>query len=99
MKPVRLTRTSKRDLREATRWYAERNAEIAQRFVDEVARTPELIERFPSTGGPVPGVGDRNIRRLPVHNFPYQVVFIALNDRLAVLAIAHDRRKPAYWKR
>ena len=99
MKPVRLRKVAKQDLREATAWYAERNAEVAQRFTDEIARTLELIERFSSTGALVPGVADRDVRRLPVHNFPYHVVFITLSDRVAVLAIAHDRRRPGYWQR
>lgn len=99
MKSVKLRKIAKRDLREATSWYAERDADVARRFTDEVGRTLELIERFPLTGAPVPGVEDRNVRRLPVHNFPYHVVFIALSDRVSVLAIAHDRRKPGYWKR
>jgi len=98
VKPVKLRKIAKRDLREATLWYAERNADIAQRFADEVARTIELIERFPLTGAPVPGVEDPDIRRLPVHNFPFHVVFITFVNRVAVLAIAHDRRKPGYWK-
>jgi plasmid stabilization system protein ParE len=99
VKPVRLRKIAKRDLREATAWYAERNADVAQRFTEEVSRTLELIERFPSTGAPVPGVPDREVRRLPVHNFPYHVVFISLSARIAVLAIAHDKRKPGYWQR
>ena len=98
MKPVLLRQVAKRDFREATAWYAERNSEIAERFVEEVARTLELIERFPMTGAPVPGVDDKDIRRLPVHNFPYHVVFLRLPDRIAVLAVAHDRRRPGYWR-
>jgi plasmid stabilization system protein ParE len=94
---VRLRKIAKRDLREATAWYAERNVDVSRRFTNEVAATLELIERFPSTGAAVPGVHDPAVRRLPVHNFPYHVVFIAFPDRIAVLAIAHDRRKPAYW--
>ena len=99
MKLVRLRQIAKRDLRDAVAWYAERNRDVAQRFADEVSRTLELIERFPATGGPVPGVPDHQVRRLPVHNFPYHVVFVELSDRIAVLAIAHDRRRPAYWQR
>jgi hypothetical protein len=34
----------------------------------------------------------------PVHNFPYHVVFLQLRDRISVLAIAHDRRRPGYWR-
>ncbi len=94
---MRLRKVAKRDFREATAWYAERSIEVADRFVAEVTRTLELIEAFPLTGGAVPGVADAEIRRLPVHNFPYHVVFLRLPDRIAVLAIAHDRRKPGYW--
>jgi toxin ParE1/3/4 len=99
VKPVRLRQIAKRDLRDAVAWYAERNRDVGQRFADEVSRTLELIERFSATGGPVPGVSDREVRRLPVHNFPYHVVFVELRDRIAVLAVAHDRRRPAYWAR
>jgi plasmid stabilization system protein ParE len=99
VKPVALRQVAKRDLRAATAWYTERDADVAQRFTDEVARTLELIERFPATGAPVPGVSDNQVRRLPVHNFPYHIVFITLPDRVSVLAIAHDRRKPGYWTR
>ena len=89
MKPVRLRAAAKRDFREATAWYEERSGEIADRFVAEVTRTLELIEQFPMTGGLVPGVSDSDIRRMPVQNFPYHVVFLRLSDRIAVLAIAH----------
>ncbi len=98
MKPVRLRKSAKRDFREATAYYAERNREVAERFVEEVTRTLELIEKFPMTGSPVPAVADTEIRRLPVHNFPYHVVFLRLTDRTAILAIAHDRRRPTYWR-
>jgi len=36
-------------------------------------------------------------RRLPVNDFPYHVVFEEFPDRIEVLAIAHDRRRPGYW--
>ena len=99
MKAVRLRRAARRDLREAARWYLERDPEVARRFLDEVYRTIALLERFPATGGPVFGVKDPNIRQLPVESFPYQVVFKRFDDRTSVLAIAHERRKPGYWNR
>lgn len=98
MKQLRLRSVAKSELRDATAWYAERSNEVAERFIAEEARTFALIEKFPMTGGAVPGVPDADIRRLPVHNFPYHVVFLRLPDRVTVLAIAHDRRKPGYWR-
>jgi plasmid stabilization system protein ParE len=95
--PVRLRRIAKRDLREAVEWYRERNADVARRFIDEVYRALALLESFPGTGGPVFGVDDPDIRQLPVHNFPFHVVFKRFAARIAILAIAHDRRRPGYW--
>ena len=94
---VRLRRIAKRDFRDAFNWYRGRNEAVSARFANEVTRTLEHLERFPGTGGFVPGVRDPDIRRLPVHNFPYHVVFMRIGERISVLAIAHDRRKPGYW--
>jgi plasmid stabilization system protein ParE len=99
VKPVRLRRVAKRDLREAAAWYRERDPDVARRFLEEAFRTIALVERFPLTGGPVFGVDDPGIRQLPINNFPYHVVFKRLKERTIVLAIAHARRKPGYWIR
>ncbi|HEY0156886.1 MAG TPA: type II toxin-antitoxin system RelE/ParE family toxin [Thermoanaerobaculia bacterium] len=97
MRQVRLRERARRELREATAWYRERSADVAERFAAEVRQTLRHLEQFPDTGAFVPGVSDKDVRRLPVHNFPYHVVFIRLADHVAVLAIAHDRRRPGYW--
>lgn len=97
MKRVHLRGTAKRDLREATNWYRERDPGLADRFLDEVYKTLAMLERFPNTGGSVFGIADPATRQLPVDNFPYYVVFKRFADRLSIVAIAHDRKKPGYW--
>ena len=97
MKAVRLRERARRELREATDWYRERSSEVADRFAAEVRQALLHLEQFPESGAYVPGVPARDVRRLPVHNFPYQIVFIRLEDHISVLAIAHDRRRPGYW--
>ena len=57
----------------------------------------ELIETFPATGSHIPLVTGK-ARRLPLAGFPYHVVFEELPDRVEVLAIAHDRKRPGYWR-
>jgi plasmid stabilization system protein ParE len=99
VRPVRLRRAAKRELKEAAEWYRERDTEVASRFLREVFRSIALLERFPLIGAPVFGVDDSNIRQLPVSNFPYHVVFKRHEERIVILAIAHDRRKPGYWRR
>ena len=97
MNRIHLRRIAKQDLREATAWYRDKDPELATRFLDEVFRTLALLETFPNTGGPVFGVNDPDTRQLPVDAFPYQVVFRRLKHRIAVLAVAHERKRPGYW--
>lgn len=97
MKPLKIVEPAEAEYRETTTWYRDRDARVAERFVAEARRTLELIETFPQIGGRVPGVDDRDIRRMPIHTFPYHVVFVDLADRLEVVAFAHNRRRPAYF--
>lgn len=40
----------------------------------------------------------RGARRLTVSGFPYDIVYRASNATLEVLAVAHHRRRPGYWR-
>lgn len=84
-------------MRDAIAWYRSRDPELANRFLNEVYKALAMLERFPDIGGPVFGINDPATRQLPVDTFPYQIVFRKFANRLAVLAIAHERRRPGYW--
>jgi hypothetical protein len=38
------------------------------------------------------------IRRRGVRSFPYGVIYVVKNDELVVVAYAHERRRPGYWR-
>ena len=97
MKPVRIVQPAELEFSEATRWYRDRDPRVADRFTAETRRTLQLIEEFPQIGSRVPDVDDRDVRRMPIHTFPYHVVFVDLPEHLEVVAFAHNRRRPAYF--
>jgi len=98
LKPATILAVAETELRDATAWYRDRDARVADRFAAEARTTLELIERFPQIGGRVPGVeADASVRQMPIRTFPYHVIFLRLPDRLEVVAFAHNRRKPAYF--
>lgn len=37
-------------------------------------------------------------RRYLLKRFPYLVVFRQIDDKIQVVAVAHGRRKPGYWR-
>lgn len=39
------------------------------------------------------------LRRVVMTRFPYDVVYLAFEREIVVIAIAHQRRKPGFWRR
>jgi|SRR5580704_9383978 toxin ParE1/3/4 len=78
----------------AARWYMERSPRAARRFVDELNlvldRILEAPNRWPrSTNG---------TRKLNLPCFPFAVIYRETEDHVRILAVAHGRRRPGYWK-
>lgn len=40
-----------------------------------------------------------NIRKASLRQFPLSLIFRVEQQRIQILALAHDRRRPAYWHR
>jgi plasmid stabilization system protein ParE len=95
--PLRVSEEADAEMAEAARWYERNRAGLGLEFLTAVDAAAARIEQNPRIGSPTPGVDDKDIRRVFVRRFPYHVVYIELPDRLQVLAVAHDRRRPAYW--
>lgn len=97
MKSLRIVKLAEAEFREAAEWYRERDPRVAERFVSETRNTLLLIEEFPGIGTRVPGINDPDVRQMPVHTFPYSVVFVNLPDGHEVVAFAHTRQRPGYF--
>jgi plasmid stabilization system protein ParE len=83
------------DFDEAEEWYAKRSTDAAHRFsvaVDDalvsIARFPERWPRYL-----------HQTRRYLLEEFPYSVVYIDRPNEVLILAVAHHKRRPGYWRR
>ena len=76
------------------RWYAAQSERAAERFVQELRRAREAItaspERWPIT--------ESEIRRIPLRRFPYSIFYRAVPGLVQIVAVAHGRRRPGYWR-
>jgi toxin ParE1/3/4 len=97
LKPLKIAAPAEAEFREAVGWYQERDLRVADRFIGETRNILRLIEDYPQIGGRVPEVEDPQVRRMPIHTFPYHVVFATFADRIEVIAFAHNRRQPRYF--
>ena len=85
------------ELRAAANWYSEQEPGLGEEFLAEIGRTLDSIVQAPERcplWRPT-----RPYRRAIVHRFPYFVFYVYAQDKVRVLAVAHQRRKPGYWLR
>jgi plasmid stabilization system protein ParE len=78
----------------AARWYRERSAKAATAFQREVQAALDRIEQSPETWPR----HHHGTHRVLLHRFPYEVVYRVLPELILVVAIAHCRRRPGYWR-
>jgi plasmid stabilization system protein ParE len=99
MKRVRFDAEAKEDLREASRWYEAQRTLLGQRMLRAVGAAVARIREAPASFLEIGRVrGSHPIRRVLVDGFPYAVVFVELADEIRVVAVAHGRRRPGYWR-
>ncbi len=98
-RPATLHADAAAELQAATDWYDERRAGLGLQLLAAVDRAVQQARSWPHSGSLVPEVpSDLAVRRLPVARFPYHLVYLTREEVIHVLAVAHDHRKPGFWK-
>ena len=78
----------------AERWYRERNETASGQFQRELDRAIGRISEQPEAGSPYLS----NTRRVLLRRFPFVVVYRVRGDNVQIVAVAHARRRPGYWR-
>lgn len=91
---VHLLGVAQAELDEAIAWYANQAPGLGDAFLIETLKTIQLIELFPKAWHPL----TKKIRRCRLRRFPYSVIYTQDDSDILILAIAHQHRKPGYWR-
>jgi plasmid stabilization system protein ParE len=91
---VRLLESAQAELDDAIAWYAEQAPGLGDAFLIETLKTLKLIEQYPKAWHPL----TQQVRRCRLRRFPYSVIYAQEGSDLLVLAVAHQHRKPGYWR-
>lgn len=82
----------------AIRYYEERAA-AGEDFANAARRARKDVAESPEAWPPVPYWNDMPlIRSRGVGHFPYRVVYYVRGDEVALIAYAHEKRRPGYWR-
>jgi plasmid stabilization system protein ParE len=78
----------------AAEWYRRRNDAAGAAFLAELDQAIDSVadapDRWPSYL--------HGTRRFLLRRFPFLVVYRPVADGIEVVAVAHGRRRPGYWK-
>ena len=92
---VSLTREAELELIDGARYYTrEADAQLGGAFVSEFERCVELLRQYPEFGAMWRG----STRRLPLRRFPFNLIYVVQSSELRIIAIAHQSRRPGYWR-
>jgi plasmid stabilization system protein ParE len=75
--------------------YQAADPRVAERFRTAIRGAARLIaegpQRYPQYS--------RRTRFIKLHKFPYLLVYETFDDKIHIVAVAHGRRRPHYWRR
>ncbi|HXJ96292.1 MAG TPA: type II toxin-antitoxin system RelE/ParE family toxin [Terriglobia bacterium] len=85
---------AERELNDAVDFYEGARSGLGSDFVDDVEHALGQIDQFPESGYLLNG----SVRRLLLRRFPYALMYSVRPGEIRILAIAHLKRRPFYWR-
>jgi len=82
------------EMRESVEFYEARLDGLGFRFLSALEQTTERISADPEAGAPLA----RGFRKRIVPGFPYNIIYQVWEDYIYLVAVAHHRRRPGYWR-
>ena len=93
-RPIRFHPAAKRELNEAADFYDSEDLGLGGAFLDASERAFEQIQAFPESSP----ISLAPVRTKVLSAFPFSVIYWVTDDVIIVLAAAHHRCQPGYWR-
>lgn len=88
------------ELLAAAQWYDDQRLGLGHGLLEAVDTALGNILKWPLAAAPLSRPHrDPIVRSASVPDFPYRIIYFVTRDELVLIAYAHERRKPGYWKR
>ena len=84
-----------RELKAAFVWYFHRNPIVAKSFQAESEHAVEMISEDPNRWPMLTS----SERKYVFPRFPFNLIYRVSSDTVEVIAVAHQKRRPGYWRK
>jgi plasmid stabilization system protein ParE len=82
------------EVNEAADFYDLEDPGLGNVFLDEVERAIEAIAQYPEAAPLIRG----GVRKKSLLKFPYSLLYSVRPHEIRLLAVAHQKRRPFYWR-
>ena len=82
------------EMTEAAIFYEGRAKGLGMEFLDDLQRAIDQILDNPESGQIIL----ENFRRSILSRFPFSLIYTIETESILIIAVAHQRRRPYYWK-
>jgi plasmid stabilization system protein ParE len=86
--------SAREELNEAAAFYEASVPGLGEAFLDDVERAIETVRESPGIGASM----GRGFRKSILRRFPFTIVYAHRDEEIVIVAIAHQRRRPGYWR-
>jgi plasmid stabilization system protein ParE len=93
-KPVEFHPEAADEVEASAKWYRKQSPKAAVGFIRELEHAIDMIAEAPQRWPAF----SHGTRKYLLQRFPFLVVYRELRTTIQVLAVAHGRRRPGYWR-
>jgi plasmid stabilization system protein ParE len=94
-KHVKFLPDAEEEMYEAAKYYQSQTSGLGVDYLSEIERAIASIAQSPMTWPKLEG----ELRRRLVRRFPFSILYYIESEEIVIVAVAHLRRKPGYWKK
>ena len=87
------------ELLAAIAWHDAQAEGTGRELARAVAKKLDQVDRFPGSAPPYPRTPKKfDVRKVGVTGWSYSLAIATVGGNRLVIAVAHDKRKPGYWR-
>ena len=94
MKPIVILPDAEQEMLVAAQYYQSQSPGLGNDYLTEVERAVHSIATSPQTWPILEG----DLRRRLIRRFPCGILYRIDPDEIVIIAVAHLRKNPGYWK-
>ena len=91
---VRIHEAAASELYDAVEFYNHERSGLGDDFINEIEYAISNIAAYPNAPPSISG----GLRKKTIERFPFSIIYAVRAYEIRILAIAHQKRRPSYWR-